>query len=89
MHLLYTPHTQLSFRLIVRTLSAPIYLSYSKGVFGHRAIQTKGGIGPGLRGGCLIEQTDMFQNLPPLSPSFPRQTQTTKFPSLPRPGGSH
>ncbi len=34
--------------LIVRTLSAPIYLSNSPGVFGHRAILTMGGIGPGL-----------------------------------------
>ncbi len=40
--------------LIVRTLSAPIYLSYSQGVFGHRAIRT-------VAGGFLIEQTDMFQ----------------------------
>ncbi len=29
--------------LIVRTLSAPIYLSYSSGVFDHRAILTMGG----------------------------------------------
>ncbi len=38
MHLLYKSQTQLSFRLIVRTLSAKIYLSNSPGVFGHRAI---------------------------------------------------
>ncbi len=35
MHLLYTPQAQLSLSChIVRTLSAPIYLSNSPGVFG-------------------------------------------------------
>ncbi len=39
MHLLYTPQTYNYLRcLIVRTLSAPIYLSNSTDVFGHRAI---------------------------------------------------
>ncbi len=39
MHPLYTPQTQLSLPcLIMRTLSAPIYLSNSPGVFGHPGI---------------------------------------------------
>ncbi len=45
MHLMYTPQTQLSLScLIVCTLSTPIYLSNSPGVFGHRAILIWGGI---------------------------------------------
>ncbi len=54
MHLLYTPHTTLTL-----VLSAPIYLSNSPGVFGHRAILMWGD--RGMAGGFPIEQTDMFQ----------------------------
>ncbi len=57
-----THHTHNSIScLIVRTLSAPIYLSNSPGVFGHRAILTMGD--RTVTGGFLIEQTDMFQFL--------------------------
>ncbi len=59
MHLLYTPQTQLSFRLIVRTLSAPVYLSNSPGVFGHSDY----GEDRAVAGGFLIEQTDLFHYL--------------------------
>ncbi len=43
-----THHTHNSLScFIVRTLSAPIYLSYSPAVFGHRAFLTMGGTGRG------------------------------------------
>ncbi len=88
----HTTHTQLSFRLIVRTLSAPIYLSNSPGAFGHRAILTMGGgdrtVAGGGGGSSLNKQICVRTSLPFLH-LFPRQTQTTKFPRLPRRGGSH
>ncbi len=55
-----THHKNNSFScLIVRTLSAPIYLSNSPSVFGHRAILTMRGDRT-VAGGFLIEQTDML-----------------------------
>ncbi len=50
-------HNPLSW-VIVRTLSAPIYLSNSPGVFGHRAILTMGD--RTVAGVFLIEQADLF-----------------------------
>ncbi len=44
----HTTNTNAFSSLIVGTLSAPIYLSNSPGIFGHRAILTMGGIGPWL-----------------------------------------
>ncbi len=47
--------------LIVRTLSSPIYLSNSPGVFGHRAILMWGD--RGMAGGFLEEQPFTFTSL--------------------------
>ncbi len=73
MHLLYTPQTQPSLsRLIVRTLSAPIYLSNSPGIFGHCAILIWG-IETWL-GGFLEDQPVTFigEHMPiPLASSDP------------------
>ncbi len=48
-------------RLIERTLSAPIYVSNSTGVFGHRAILMWGD--RGMTGGFIIEQTHTLHSL--------------------------
>ncbi len=68
-YVMYTPHkctccthhehNSLSC-LIVRTLSAPIYLSNSPGVFGHRAILIWGD--RDIAGGFLEEQPDTHQD---------------------------
>ncbi len=47
--------------LIVRTLSAPIYLSNSPGVFGHRAILIWGD--RDMAGGFLLEQLELNDTL--------------------------
>ncbi len=58
MHLLYTLQTQLSLScLIVRTLSAPIFLSNSSDVFDHRAILIWGD--RDMAGGFLLEQLEL------------------------------
>ncbi len=74
-----THHTHNSLScLIVRTLSAPVYLSYSPGVFGHRAILTMGGSD---RGWGFPHRWNRFVSDP--SVIFSRPVRTDAFPICP------